>query len=344
MLQITRERLQDAYKHSLTMTQPDEVVSLSINQFATNYPHPQPWQIGPFKEIQELTFNVPLGSWIDPTCVGWRGTSVINPTLLPVGNELHMFYRASPRMETLSSRLGHAIYTPRSGWVDDDSNPVVFPTQDNEILGCEDPTIYSAEGRFFLFYNGAWPIQPEQQSEQLFSGEVGCDINLAVSDDLHTWTKLGRVVPHTVSGYWAKGAVIPRDAYGRAIKIDGEYLMFLSEGCYGRQVVGHSRDMVNWTWENRTYLSLPGEGHIHEVACAAVRGSELMMDFFWEDDSGYRASQALFDIRDPFSQVEIADGGSLAWGGLVRYADKLVFAQGWDAPVGSPTMYLYGAN
>lgn len=345
LLQLTQHRLHEAYETALTMSQPDEVVALSVEQFATRYPDAQPWQIGPFSEVPELTFHAPLDHWNDPTAVGWHGTSVINPSLLPVGDDLHMFYRASPRMETLSSRLGHAVYSPRTGWSDDRDNPIIYPTQDNELLGCEDPKIYAAEGQYFLFYNGGWPIQPEHRTHGLFSGEIGCDINVAVSDDLRSWTKLGPVVPHEISGYWAKAAVIPRDGEGRAVKIGGQYLMFLSEGCFGKQVVGRSDDMVNWTWEQRSYLKLPAaEGKIHEVACAVVDGPKLILDFFWEDGSAtYRAGQALYGHDDPFTPTAVANGGSLAWGGLVRYNKQWVFAQGWDASPGSPTMYFYGA-
>lgn len=46
-------------------------------------------------------------------------------------------------------------------------------------------------------------------------------------------------------------------------------------------------------------------------------------------------------MSDPFNQRELHLGGSLAWGGLIRWDGSWVFAQGWDAPPGERELYLY---
>src|SRR5438034_313248 len=116
--------------------------------------------------------------------------------------------------------------------------------RDNELYGCEDPKIYRANGRYFLFYNAVFPIDPDDASRYPSPNyaleDIGCDINVAVSDDLVSWTKIGPIVPHEVSRLWCKGAVIPRDANGNAVRVGGEFLMYLSEGCYGTLLVGLS--------------------------------------------------------------------------------------------------------
>ena len=61
-------------------------------------------------------------------------------------------------MESTASRIGMAVYVPGTGWSDSQENPVIYPTQDNELYGCEDPKIYQKDGRYFLFYNGVFPI------------------------------------------------------------------------------------------------------------------------------------------------------------------------------------------
>jgi predicted GH43/DUF377 family glycosyl hydrolase len=83
----------------------------------------------------------------DPTNIGWTASSVFNPSLIFHDGQLMLFYRASPRMESVASRIGIAVRVPEKGWTDSPENPIIYPTQDNEIYGCEDPKIYRHDGR-----------------------------------------------------------------------------------------------------------------------------------------------------------------------------------------------------
>ncbi|MCX7522579.1 hypothetical protein OSC27_09865 [Microbacterium sp. STN6] len=342
---LTTDALRASYAEAMRHENP-ATGALSTGQFSASYPERPDWAIGPFARDEALTFR-PTGQWPDPTDVGWTSASIINPSLIEKDGLLHLFYRASPVKESLASRIGHAVYTAHAGWHDDPRNPVVFPTFDNELLGCEDPKVYSAEGRYYLFSNGIWPLAGTAEVEQYPSpgwplGEVGCDINLAVSDDLVHWQHLGLAVPHEVSRLWAKGAVVPTDERGEAVRFGGEYLMFLSEGCNGEATVGRSSDMEHWQFETQPYLDISSLGHLHEVACAAVVGDTLVLDFFYSDhDGAFAAGQARYAASDPFTQRELHRGGSLAWGGLRRWRGSWVFAQGWDAPPGERALYLY---
>ncbi|WP_426623697.1 hypothetical protein ACPPVW_13910 [Leifsonia sp. McL0607] len=305
---------------------------ISTDQFSAHYDDPPAWAIGPFVRDPSLTFRLE-GQWDDPTGVGWTSSAIFNPTLIERDGEIHLFYRASPRMESTASRIGHAVR--RDGmWLDDPANPVVYPTLDNETLGCEDPKVYEADGRYVLFYNAI------RRAE---NGETAVDVMGAVSDDLVSWEKVGLVVPLDVSLGWAKGAVVPRDERGRAVRIGGEYLMFLSEGCGGRPMVGHSDDLVSWTFAEQPYLDLSSlPGTLFEVACAVVRGDELVLDFFYADEHGdFAAAQALYSVDAPFTQLGLHRGGSLAWGGLQKLDGRWSFAQGWDAPRGERELYVY---
>jgi hypothetical protein len=84
------------------------------------------------------------------------------------------------------------------------------------------------------------------------------------------------------------------------------------------------------------------------VACAIVTDEgrdELVLDFFYADANGdFAAAQALYDISQPFTQKAVNQGGSLAWGGLLTFGGRWMFAQGWDAPSGSREMYFYRAD
>ena len=322
-----RRNYEEALRHSNALTD-----HISTDQFSAEYVDPPDWAIGPFQRDAALTFRLD-GQWDDPTGVGWTSSAIFNPTLIERDGELHLFYRASPRMESTASRIGHAVR--RDGvWHDDPANPVVYPTLDNETLGCEDPKVYEADGRYVLFYNAI---------RRTDEGETAVDIMGMVSDDLVSWEKIGLVVPLEVSLGWAKGAVVPRDEHGRAVRIGGEYLMYLSEGCGGRPTIGHSDDLVSWTFTEQPYLDLsPLPGSLFEVACAVVRGDDLVLDFFYADENGdFAAAQAHYTVDAPFTQLGLHRGGSLAWGGLQRLDGRWSFAQGWDAPRGERELYIY---
>lgn len=352
MQNINTQALLESYEGALTFSNP-LTDTISTEQFSAEYPERPEWAVGPFRKDESLTFRQ-VQDWDDPTGIGWTADSIFNPSIMERDGKLYLFYRASPRKESVSSRIGVAVYDPQTGWQDNPSNPVIYPTMDNEILGCEDPKVYEANGRYYMFYNGIWTIdhsdgQAGQNSDAYPLGDVGCDINVAVSDDLIHWEKLGLAVPHEISRFWAKGAVIPRNSRGEAVKIGGHYLMYLSEGCGGTTHVGRSADLVSWTFEPQDYLDLePLGGSLHEVACAIVsegERTELVLDFFYGDANGqFSAAQALYDISQPFTQKAVNHGGSLAWGGLLKFGGTWVFAQGWDAPKGSREMYFYRAD
>lgn len=323
--------------------------ALSQDDFSKRYAGTAKWAVGPFEKDDSLTFSL-NGQWADPTGIGWSSESIFNPSVISDGEDLVLFYRASPRKESTSSRIGMARHTAATGWTDSAANPVVFPTLDNEILGVEDPKIYRLDGRYFLFYNGIFAVTEDDRAQYPSPGypveTVGCDINLAVSDDLVTWTKLGPILGHDISRLWAKGAVIPRGPEGEPVKIDGQYLMYLSEGCDGVAHVGRSTDMINWTFTPQPYLDLtPLGGHLHEVACAIIdpeHPDTLVLDFFYGDvDDKFAAAQARYDLSAPFTQLELNLGGSLSWGGLIKRDNSWFFSQGWDAPTGSRELYFY---
>jgi len=196
-----------------------------------------------------------------------------------------------------------------------------------------------------MFYNGAWAASPEQITEyEKPYGEIAVDIKYALSSDLINWEKQGLAVPYSVSKLWAKGAVIARDEKGNAVKISGDYLMFISEGCGGHKVLGRSKDMLNWTFETIDYLPLPSAmgTHIYEVACAVVDGDKLVLDFMYNShENEHLGAQARFDISDPTKPLDFTTNATLAWGGMIKYEGQWCFAQGWDAPKNTEEIYFY---
>lgn len=323
----------------------EEITGLTEGQFIDKYESSKSWAIGPFAKNDELTFRKTT-QMPDPTGIGWTSSSIFNPSIIEHNRSLYLFYRAAVKKESLGSRIGLAIYTPGTGWQDSPNNPMIYPTEENEILSVEDPKVYKyGENKFIMFYNGAWAATPDQILEyDKPYGEISVDIKFALSSDLINWEKQGLAVPYSVSKLWAKGAVIPRDLNGNAVKINGKYLMFLSEGCGGKQVVGNSIDMRNWEFEEIQYLPLPKEmgTHIYEVACAVVDGSQLILDFMYNSHTNeHLGSQVRYELNNPFQPIEFTTNSTLAWGGMIKYQGNWCFAQGWDAPSGTEEIYFY---
>jgi len=321
--------------------------TLSCERLSKEYA-PCPWAIGPFERLDHLTFEK-TSRWPDPWDIGWEGRAIHNASLLEAGDALHMFYRCNPQMEGLSGRIGLATYREQTGWVDSPRNPLIYSTMENESLGCEDPKIYRAGGRYFLFYLGIFC--PSAEDKALYGdrgypvGDVGAEICLAVSDDLVQWKKLGAIIPRAVSHLWAKAAVIPRNGNGEAVRIGGQYMMFVSEGCGGKQFIGYSDDLMKWEFRQEDYLNASSLGRLYEVMSAVVNGDSLILDFFYDDGSGVtRSAEALYRLTEPRRQVALNRGGTLNGGGMIRYQDRWVHAQGWDAPPGKAVIHVYGSK
>ncbi|GHU98238.1 hypothetical protein FACS1894211_01670 [Clostridia bacterium] len=324
------------YREAAKHTPAPEVERLSALDFCARYDEPAPWRVGPFVPAPDMTFQM-KGQWRDPLDFGWRSGFVFNPSLIPDAGKLYMFYRAAPHKETMSSRIGLAVYENGKGWTDYGRNPVIFPEYEHEVVSTEDPKVYRAGGRYVLFYNGIWKTAEKNPS-------VAVDMCCAVSDDLLHWEKRGIVVPREISKLWVKAAVIPKDAEGNAVKLNGKYLMYISEGCGGVQYIGLSDDLLHWEFEPKTYLDVSAMGALYEVACAipSETNDDLVLDFFYSDKRGqYAAGQALYSQKAPFTQKALAAGGCLSWGGLVRFGGRRIFAQGWDAKDGENIMYFY---
>jgi len=324
--------------------------TLSSNRFAKEYDTCE-WAIGPFDRIDHLTYEKKT-QWPDPWNIGWEGHAIHNASLIEENNGLYMFYRCNPSMESLSGRIGLAIYREQTGWVDWRDNPLIYSTQSNESLACEDPKIYRTDGKYYLFYLGIYA--PSEVDRALYLdkrypvGTVGTEINLAASSDLLHWEKKGAIIPRSISHLWAKSAVIPRAGNGDAVRIHGKYMMFVSEGCGRKQVIGYSSDMLNWEFKHEQFLDTSHLGSLFEVMSLVTESPEsesMVMDFFYDDGSGItRAGQALYHKSEPTRQIALNRGGTLNAGGIIQYKGRWVHAQGWDAPRGVPVMYLYGTK
>jgi predicted GH43/DUF377 family glycosyl hydrolase len=343
------EILRAAYRQAVE-SPVEQFASLSQLDFCTDFgASPSAWRIGPFVRDPALTFykSQPME---DPTGIGWGATILGNPTLIEWNGDLHMFYRAYPRKESISTRIGHAVHNETAGWTDLSGPPVLYPTEPDELWSVEDAKIYRNGDTFYMFYNSVWNPDAETAAAiRRGARDWGVIVvtKLAVSKDLQRFEKLGQVVPYEISRGWSKGAVIPRNSRGEAVRIGGKFLMFLSEGCGDEQFIGYSDDLITWEFKQQTYLTLPAEmGLVSEVACCVAEfeptGKYFLLDVFYKiREHDYRAAQALYHVDDPTQPLAIEPGGSLAWGGLLKYRDRWLVAQGWDSPAGSQEIQIY---
>ena len=124
--------MRDVYRQAMEVPV-SQFANLSQEAFSAHYgERPASWRIGPFAREASLTFTKTRG-FDDPTGIGWRSTILGNPTLIERDGALHMFYRACPGKESLSSRIGHAVLGPGGQWADLSGPPVLYPTEPDEL-------------------------------------------------------------------------------------------------------------------------------------------------------------------------------------------------------------------
>jgi hypothetical protein len=272
-------------------------------------------------------------TWTDPAGVkGWQARAFWNPALIEDHARLYMVYRTGPDLEGLDSRIALA-WSDDGGvtWEDYKENPIIYPTEPWESRSVEDPRIYRHDGTYYLYYmavqNGP-------------GGRVQVDIALATSDDLRHWKKRGRIMPRDVSGGWAKSPVIPRSPRGDAVRIDGQFLMYISERPSAgskdvdEQMIGRSTDLINWQFEQKPFLAPDERIHsIFELATLTTGfpgSDDIVGDFFYlNPDEQWSCGEVLYSQKDPTRGLAFTDYGVCSWGGKIFYNGRWVYAQGW---------------
>jgi beta-1,2-mannobiose phosphorylase / 1,2-beta-oligomannan phosphorylase len=125
-----------------------------------------------------LTVNK-LGILISKTEHGFESEGVLNPAVIKVGADIHLFYRAVAKNNY--STIGYCRLSSPTTVETRNDLPLLFPEADYEIQGVEDPRIVKIEGTYYLSYTA-------------FDG-VNALGAMATSSDLVHWKKLGIVVP-----------------------------------------------------------------------------------------------------------------------------------------------------
>jgi len=237
----------------------------------TGAPDSTSWALLPFVKVDSVNPVLDPGDNIftDPIWkkkVAWEEKDVFNPAVVVKDGKIYMLYRAQDKIGKPggTSRIGLAeskdgFHFTRS------PEPVLFP--DNDAFrkyewegGCEDPRIVEDDqGQYYMTYTA-------------FDGDKA-RLLVAVSHDLHHWTKQGPAFAKAYNGKyldkWSKsGAIVSKyDENGRIIatRIKGKYWMY-----WGDQNIwaATSDDLLNWT---------PVEKAAGEADPIALRGQALAM-------------------------------------------------------------------
>lgn len=164
----------------------------------------------PFRLIR---YNKPIIEK-DPTHE-WEAGSVLNPSVIRVGDTYHMFYRATnatgiTQHGQYMSAIGHATSIDGIDFVRD-PEPFIVATEPYENgRGCEDPRVTYIEGTYYIYYTAV-------------AAGKGTDIivrlALATSTDLQSITKHGIVGPYGTRS--KAGCLLPE-------KVDDTYLMYFT--------------------------------------------------------------------------------------------------------------------
>lgn len=120
-----------------------------------------------------------LGIILQKTDRSFECEGVLNPAVIKVEDDIHMFYRAVTTDNY--STIGYCKLSSPLAVESRNESPVLFPQADYEFQGLEDPRIVQIEGTFYLTYTAYDGINA-----------LGA---LATSTDLIHWEKKGIIVP-----------------------------------------------------------------------------------------------------------------------------------------------------
>ena len=119
------------------------------------------------------------GILLNKTILDFENEGVLNPAVLRVGKDVHVFYRAVAQGN--HSSIGYCKLLGPLTVVERCEKPILVPEFEYESRGLEDPRIVKIEDLYYLTYTA-------------YDGNNALGA-LAVSEDLIHWTKKGLIVP-----------------------------------------------------------------------------------------------------------------------------------------------------
>lgn len=120
-----------------------------------------------------------LGIILEKTHHKFESEGVLNPAVIKVDDAIHMFYRAVTKDNY--STIGYCKLSSPMVVESRSNTPVLYPQEESEFQGLEDPRIVEIEGTYYMSYTA-------------FDGTNALG-SLATSTDLEHWKKQGVIVP-----------------------------------------------------------------------------------------------------------------------------------------------------
>lgn len=119
------------------------------------------------------------GILLEKTALRFENEAVLNPAVILENDIIHMFYRAVSTGNF--SSIGYCKFNLNFELIERHETPIIFPQNDHESHGVEDPRIVKIDNLFYLTYTSYDGVNA-----------LGC---LATSTDLITFNKHGVIVP-----------------------------------------------------------------------------------------------------------------------------------------------------
>ncbi|MHB9134055.1 MAG: glycoside hydrolase family 130 protein [Armatimonadota bacterium] len=186
--------------------------------------------------------------------------------------------------EILLSSLSHLrLARSKDGYhFDIEQEPALFPTEEYEEYGIEDPRMTFIEGRVYINYTVV--------------SRYGVAVALASTDDFKSYTKHGVILPPE-----NKNVVIFPE------RIDGKYAMIHRPATPGlgslQMWMGFSEDMVHWGSHVPFMSKRPGMWDAIRIGAGAV---PIKTDYGWLEiyhgvnaEQGYCLGAVLLDLENP---------------------------------------------
>lgn len=243
------------------------------------------YPLGPFIPAEANPILRPQGD-------GWESTNLYNPAAVVVADRVVLLYRAHAADRV--SRIGLASSEDGLHF-EREAAPVLVPEHDYERAGCEDPRISRIGDTYYLTYTG-------------YDGSTA-QLCLATSTDLHSWRKLGPIVPgfntwatlpYGPDKPWSKAGVIYPEPIG------GLYYLYFGEGAI---FYATSPDLVNWTPCDKPIYERSASGWddtLVEIGAPPVLTEDGRLLFLVNgahatspSSVDYRCGQFAIDLADP---------------------------------------------
>jgi beta-1,2-mannosidase len=287
-----------------------------VKTTSASYSSQSSWEMVPFTKVDSVNPVLTAGAltFVCPILneeVKWEEKDVFNPAAVVKDGKVHLLYRAEDTIgkNNGTSRIGLAKSEDGLNF-EKMPTPVFYPENDSlKHLewdgGVEDPRVVeSADGKYIMTYTS-------------YDGEVA-RLMLAVSVDLLSWEKYGRVLKGKFKDTWSKaGALVAKREGDKVIAstINDRYWMYFGDTDL---FLAFSEDLIHWTpivedGKLKPVLS-PRPGYFDSrlvepgpYALIREEGILLLYNGMNLDEGGdpdlaagaYSAGQALFDLSDP---------------------------------------------